>query len=269
MDTNRKMNIEELKKSFPALDNYSNVKLLGGGPGDYWDPFWNSGGGTGSHDFVMMTQVQFPNDSFIWSVLSQSGGTGGNGGGGGVYFGDSDDSYGDMGDAGWGDGGFGDGDLEGGGVGGYSNPGGSEVSDDNGRMTFPSFSILWSNYPPEVDGAPAHPSVDSYPNQCAIRVGYALQQSGVDISSYPEVNQTTDGYPRSAQGLADWIWQNFGPPTKIPIEDFQNDYSGQTGLIFEHNISGSTPHIDLWNEGSTGSGFFVGGIDEVWFWPIN
>lgn len=267
----RKMDLEELRKSFPSLDEISLAKLLGGGgvliDGDYWDENWNVGP-YGDR----LTYSEFQQEM---GHLGFSGGSGQGrptGGGGYAYFGDTDawdDHYGDMSGAGWADDWGGSGADEPGG--GNNNPGGWEGGYDEERMRFPSFSILWGNYPPSVDGAPAHPSVDPYPNQCAIRVGYALQQSGVDISSYPEINQTTDGYPRSSQGLADWIWQNFGPPRRIPIEEFRNDYLGRTGLIFESPIVGSgvTPHIDLWNEGSTGSGFYVGGILEVWFWPIN
>lgn len=47
---------------------------------------------------------------------------------------------------------------------------------------FPKFKIIKDNYPKDnPDGSHAHPSKDGYKNQCAIRVGYALKKSGVDI----------------------------------------------------------------------------------------
>jgi len=82
-------------------------------------------------------------------------------------------------------------------------------------MTFPAFTTLLENYPALNEGKPAHPSVDNYANQCAIRLSGALQLSGVDMSSYT-VNKTTDGYARSAQGLANWIGPNFTKPVTLP-----------------------------------------------------
>jgi len=60
MSDRGKMNLEELRKTFPALDDLSKEKLLGGGGGglgDYWDPYWNSDGVPGSQDFVRMPQA--------------------------------------------------------------------------------------------------------------------------------------------------------------------------------------------------------------------
>jgi RHS repeat-associated protein len=139
---------------------------------------------------------------------------------------------------------------------------------DGVKKSFPDFSTLWNNYPQDANGEHAHPSSDPYANQCAIRVGYAFMNSGIDMSSYPEVNKTSDGYPRSSKNLADWTWQNFGMPKIMSVEDFQNNYSGQTGLIFENANPGYTSHIDLWNAGVTGSGFYTVSYKEIWFWPI-
>lgn len=133
-------------------------------------------------------------------------------------------------------------------------------------MTFPSFSTLWGNYPPDVNGAHAHPSTDPYPNQCAIRVSDAFMKSGIDMSSYPKVNKTSDGYARSSKGLADWTWQNFGKPKIMSQEAFEKNYSNSTGLMYIAPPPGGVGHIDLFNAGSTGSGYYLG--SEIWFWPI-
>ena len=66
---------------------------------------------------------------------SQSGAHGVNGGNGN-YFGDSDDSYGDMGDAGWGDGGVDSG------SGGESNPGESGNDQNPGGQQAADYSNL-------------------------------------------------------------------------------------------------------------------------------
>jgi len=138
-------------------------------------------------------------------------------------------------------------------------------SGDRG-MTFPSFSTLWSNYPPDVNGSHAHPSVDPYPNQCAIRVSDAFMKSGIDMGSYPKVNKTTDGYARSSKGLADWTWQNFGKPKIMSQDVFERDYKNSTGLLYIAPPLGGVGHIDLYNAGTTGSGYYLG--SEIWFWPI-
>jgi len=136
--------------------------------------------------------------------------------------------------------------------------------------TFPEFSILWSNYPQDIDGESQHPSSDSYANnQCAIRLGLCLLLSGIDISDYNTGPVTSEGYPRGAKSLADWIWQNYGSPTIVSVTDFQNNYSNQTGIMFEYASPGNTSHIDLWNAGVAGSGFYTVGYREIWFWPIN
>ncbi len=137
---------------------------------------------------------------------------------------------------------------------------------NSGGMTFPSFSTLWGNYPPDVNGAHAHPSTDPYPNQCAIRVSDAFMKSGIDMSSYPKVNKTSDGYARSSKGLADWTWQNFGKPKIMSQDAFEKNYSNSTGLMYIAPPPGGVGHIDLFNAGSTGSGYYLG--SEIWFWPI-
>ena len=137
---------------------------------------------------------------------------------------------------------------------------------NSGGMTFPSFSTLWNNYPQDVNGSHAHPSSDPYPNQCAIRVGDAFMKSGIDMSSYPKVNKTSDGYPRSSKGLADWTWQNFGKPKIMSQGAFERDYKNSTGLMYIAPSTGGVGHIDLFNAGTTGSGYYLG--SQIWFWPI-
>jgi RHS repeat-associated protein len=136
----------------------------------------------------------------------------------------------------------------------------------NPDMSFPSFQTLWSNYPHDVDGEHAHPSSDQYDDQCAVRVGYAYKNSGVDMSSYPEVDKTKDGYPRTAKNLADWTWQHFGKPEIMSQQSFEAKYGASTGLIYFVPSSSSPSHIDLYSYGLTGSGYYYGAT--VWYWPI-
>jgi hypothetical protein len=131
----------------------------------------------------------------------------------------------------------------------------------------PEFKKLWKNYPHDINGQHQHPSRDSYAkNQCAIRVGVALQKSGVSMDSYPEGNQTSEGYPRSSKGLADWLWQNYGKPEIVSQEYFDANYQNKTGIIYLAPPTGGIGHIDLWNKGQTGSGYYL--ATKVWFWDI-
>jgi len=141
-------------------------------------------------------------------------------------------------------------------------------SAQGGGREFPAFETLWNNYPdPDKNGNPAHPSSEGDINQCAIRCGLALQKSGVDFSNYNTGPVTTEGYPRGAKSLADWIWMNYGRPTIVSQSDFQKNYWNQTGIIFINQTDPRySPHIDLFNKGETGSGYYRG--TEIWFWNI-
>ena len=137
-----------------------------------------------------------------------------------------------------------------------------------GAKEFPSFSKLWSNYPPDnADGTHAHPSRDDYQNQCAIRLGFALQKSGVDFSKYQTGPLTSEGYPRGARSLADWIWTNYGKPEIMSQINFEKQHMNSTGIIFiNQNDTYHSPHIDLFKQGQTGSGYYQG--SEIWFWQV-
>ncbi|ALN92879.1 RHS repeat-associated core domain protein [Lysobacter gummosus] len=133
---------------------------------------------------------------------------------------------------------------------------------------FPSFDMLWRNYPRNPDRSPAHPSSGPYPNQCAIRLGKALQDSGVDLTSYPSVNKSKEGWPRSAQNLADWLTQNYGKPKIMTNTQFESkdQWYKNRGIIFQPGVEGQADHIDLHNGGWQGSGYYRG--TEIWYWPI-
>lgn len=136
------------------------------------------------------------------------------------------------------------------------------------RRKFPAFSEIWKNYPKDVNNKHAHPSRDGYANQCAIRLGVALMKSGVDFTNYSEP-VTSEGFPRGAFSLANWIYSNYGPPTNIynSYSDFQKATINQTGIMFEkHPYQGTADHIDVWNKGKSGSGVYIS--FEIWFWNI-
>lgn len=111
MSDRGKMNLEELRKSFPSLDDFSAKKLLGG-----WDeepapddgPSDNTGSNPGAGSPGGPPSTGSPSGGAVTA-------------GGGDYFGDRDWGNDSWGDGGWGDGGWGDT-----GPGGDSNPGSSE-----------------------------------------------------------------------------------------------------------------------------------------------
>lgn len=119
-------------------------------------------------------------------------------------------------------------------------------------------------------------------NQCAIRMGVALEASGVDTSSFDIMYPNRRCYPGlnhhpkhilAAQELANWIKSKtsiFGT-----VEVFSNvtsaDFTNKKGIVFIKNGWGSTDHIDVWDgtdmKGSSPQYFALG--EEVWFWPLN
>lgn len=132
---------------------------------------------------------------------------------------------------------------------------------------FPEFKVLWENYPRDINGKHAHPSSDPYNNQCAIRLAYALKKSGINFSNYDMGPVTSEGYPRGAKSLADWIWREFGKPTKFYNDtyDFIKNNS-KTGIFFLDGPNGFADHIDIWNGKKSGSGIYKS--IKVWFWEI-
>lgn len=116
------------------------------------------------------------------------------------------------------------------------------------KQEFAKFKELWNEYPKGTNGRNARPSSDSYAiNQCAIRVGVALDGSGMDMTGYPSINKTSEGFPRSSKGLADWLWNEVRPPMIMSQTHFDANYADKTGLIYLAPPQGAVGHIDLWN----------------------
>lgn len=130
MSDRRKMNLEELRKSFPSLDDFSAKKLLAGGPGPgqvllgiseaTLEPIWGEappGWDSGSNPSGGGPNTGEPSGGATASAAGSD------------YFGDYD-----WGNDSWGDGGIGDGGWGDDGPGGDSNPGGSEGGNPNGEQ---------------------------------------------------------------------------------------------------------------------------------------
>ena len=140
-----------------------------------------------------------------------------------------------------------------------------------------SFQKLWENHP--YPDSPC--DTTTFTNQCAIRMGVALEQSNIDTSSFDTMYPKRRCYPGfkhkpkhilAAQELANWLETQAGvvgkPEKKKNVTS--GHYGGKKGIVFIQNGWGFTDHIDVWNgvnmKGGDTSYFSLG--REVWFWEL-
>ncbi|AIY13889.1 hypothetical protein [Cellulophaga baltica] len=136
---------------------------------------------------------------------------------------------------------------------------------NNGGL--PSLGELIHNYPTNVQGSRATPSSDSYAvNQCAIRLSFGLILSKFDISLYPNVNKTSEGYARSSYGFAVWLHNNVFLPQKFKNPQDFNMLKAHGIIFLWDKTEGGVSHIDIIYYGQTGSGYY--GADEIWYWEL-
>lgn len=140
------------------------------------------------------------------------------------------------------------------------------------------FLDLWKSHP-----YPNKPCDDeTFPNQCAIRMGVALEGAGVDTNGFDEMypdRRCYSGFDHSpkhilaAQELANWLKKDssiFGKPQTYTGAT-SKEFKGIKGIVFIKNGWGATDHIDLWNGTSMKGGYpyyFELG-KEVWFWELS
>jgi|GEM_PF-2344367 len=252
-----KLNLDELSRELEMLDA-EYLRGLKGGYGEYggynsWEELWKAM----QHGYQPPAGTYYPGGDPTdgsYGNYNEYGGYNNQWPGG--YPPGTDGNYGNYGD--YGTGGYG----SYGEYGGYGGP-------------FPkiTFDILWNSYQEaQANGDPAHPSNDGYVNQCAIRVGKALHD-GFDIdftdASYTEQfgPVTTEGYPRGAKSLADYLEGNGLSVTKMSYTEWQSsEYRSSKGIIFIKGAEGYADHIDVYNNGATGSGIYSGA--QVWFFPL-
>ena len=139
------------------------------------------------------------------------------------------------------------------------------------------FNRLWINHPYPKDPC----DKKEFNNQCAIRMGVALERSGVDTSSFDEMYPGRRCYPGfkhsprhilSAQEMANWMKTKtiiFGRVSVYKKGVTSVDFMGKKGILFIKNGWGATDHIDLWNGKKMKAGrpsYFSRGA--VWFWEL-
>ena len=135
-----------------------------------------------------------------------------------------------------------------------------------------TFKQLWENHA-TIDGTDAPCTTNgkkNFPDQCAIRVGYALAKCGVDTSKIPGAvhcwhHEKSAGHIIRAEelavGLNKYPILGIGKKIEVSPKEFSQKLDGKTGIIFfkdywQRTFNGkkekfrnrSGDHIDLWNE---------------------
>ena len=123
-------------------------------------------------------------------------------------------------------------------------------------------------------------------NQCAIRIGSALELSGIKLSEDRRVLRrcTTEyrafkhhtegiikGHVLAAQELANWIKSQRSTFGSRSIVHSKEEILGRSGIIFFRDGWGTTDHIDVWDGENLVGGspsYFESDFKDLWFWDI-
>jgi Type VI secretion system (T6SS), amidase effector protein 4 len=155
------------------------------------------------------------------------------------------------------------------------------------------FKTMWDNHPsnlPIPDNFPCkHNGAPAFDNQCAIKLGIALQAGGMNMRTAP-TRCWFKNHPihvLRAQESANWLSSGaaLGSPTKFKSKQGENlektvldSITGKKGIVFCQDFWAPTPggpnvgdHIDLWNGIMMAHGFtnYFAQSKQVWFWGIS
>lgn len=88
------------------------------------------------------------------------------------------------------------------------------------------------------------------------------------MSNYPKDDLDEDYGKRAltAYRLKYYLSQNYKNFIVVSQPEFEKKYWNQAGIIYIVPPPGGIGHIDLFNKGITGSGYYLG--IQIWFWPI-
>jgi hypothetical protein len=141
----------------------------------------------------------------------------------------------------------------------------------------PSFDKLWASHP----GPGTRPC--RFQNQCAVRMGIALEGAGIDMSGYTGrrcwYKGHSPGHIISAEELAKWL-KTAGPFHQLKIyrrwriRVTSKDFKRKRGIILIQNAygsDGSGDHIDLWDGHLLRGGNdpnAIGVAEAIWFWEL-
>jgi len=146
--------------------------------------------------------------------------------------------------------------------------------------TRPLFDKLWKNHPANkgILKPCAANGKGNFDNQCAIRVGISLLDSGISLGSFKGVycwHRHGKRHVLRAQELANWLARQphlFGPLTKIHSVA---QAKGEMGIVFFKDFGGrgnQGDHIDVWDgekmPKKSGHNSYFARTKEVWFWRL-
>lgn len=149
-------------------------------------------------------------------------------------------------------------------------------------VTVSKMKLLWNNHPGRTNVC----DDTVFTNQCAIRMGTALELSGFQLSTdrrvlrrcTTEYNAYKDhahgkvrGHVLAAQELANWIKSQTNTFGSRHIVHSKEELLGRTGIVFFRDGWGATDHIDVWDGESLVGGFpsyFNSDFKELWFWDM-
>jgi hypothetical protein len=144
-----------------------------------------------------------------------------------------------------------------------------------------SFTTLWNNHPSNngndqpCKDASGNPNFD---NQCAIRLGVALETSGLSLTGYTGAKcWFGHGHILRVEEMIKWLklkTADVGTAVSFkPGSDARTPLVGKTGIVACRNFYGrgnQGDHIDLWDgtRMAKGSPTYMDGSEEVVFWEL-
>jgi len=149
-------------------------------------------------------------------------------------------------------------------------------------VTVSLMKLFWHNHPGRKNVC----DETLFVNQCAIRMGTALELSGIKMSQDRRILRrcTTEyrafkhhkdglvkGHVLAAQELANWIKSQPSTFGSRSVVNSQEEILGRSGIIFFRDGWGATDHIDVWDGQSLVGGFpsyFDSDFKELWFWDV-
>ncbi len=167
------------------------------------------------------------------------------------------------------------------------------------EISLTTFRKLWKSHPSVsgyMDGKPCSKNgVPLFSNQCAIRMGHALQAAGFEVSRLHVRlcwhHKKQSFHVLEAEELAKAINKSvvpgIGKLNKLRPEELSESIIGKKGIIYfkdywkrsgESYMGRTGDHIDLWNGNKlTSSSFFTfwsnyfhtyDNSKEIWFWAV-
>ncbi|MFZ4698970.1 MAG: type VI secretion system amidase effector protein Tae4 [Candidatus Methylumidiphilus sp.] len=151
------------------------------------------------------------------------------------------------------------------------------------------FDFLWGNHPAVQDPPNINPcstnGTPNFTNQCAIRFGVCLTNSGISLDSFPGAfcwHGHGSTHPIRVEELMHWLNSTkvsfvgiagISKRDKRGRKKSSTSYSGRRGIIVFRNfwgINNQGDHIDLW-DGSLmthGDNSYFEPSQEIWFWDM-